>query len=1134
MLQSHKPEGVFRAAGKVAVSVGIIVALAFSCVRPNAQARWVAEAPGPNTDGQVEKIDDGEVAGAIKAVAAHPTDKDVVYVGAVNGGVWKTINATAKRPNWKPLTDDQKSLSIGALAFDPTDSASKTLVAGFGRFGSLGEFGGPRAGLLRTTDGGEHWDAIDGGGVLNGLNVSGVAPRGSAIVISVNAADDPAKVGVWRLTAADGRWRQLSGDATAQLPAGPSFCVVGDPSDSQRLYTNFGDKGIYTSPDAGGKWEKVSDPAVVDAQMADAGNVKIAVGAAGNVYVAVANSFPCSSLGTCSKLVGVFHTEDGGAHWAPMDLPATTDAGLNENGQAALHLSLAVDRSDGHVIYMGGESQLPSQGTDFPWNPNAPAGSPPQSPNSIGATNYTGILFRGDASKPTGSQWVHLTHSNTSGAAGGGTLTGSAPHADSRDMAVAPDGSLIEADDGGVYRRTSPLTNRGDWVSMNGDLQVTELHSVAYDHNVHIIIGGAQDTGTPQQQARSGVRWRSVSNMDGDGGGVAVDAASVAGHSIRYSGGADMRRNFRRFDYDLATGTVLEEYPKLDVIKGDPNLTSQFYTPFRLNAVDPTRMIIGARNGIYEASQRGDTLTEIDHGTMVNGADSGLAESYGSSAIAYGAAGKPDVLYVGSGNRVLVRKSAKSGLKQAGGYKGGDVLSIAVNPGDGAKAYVVDNRSVYEATKTGDKWNEVTGNLQTLAPGSLHSIAYSTGTTAGSIVVGADAGVFEAPGPKFSNWSRVGTGLPRAPVYYLEYNAADAVLVAATLGRGAWTLQAQPPPQQPQPPLALTGQGKQPRVKEPKARKSKKQAPDGPNTFLLRPGVVVDAADKRAYVMSVEGGIDAVDLNAGGKLWNNKASARPLTVAGRRLVSQAELSGAENSMKLVVLESATGAELTTGTKGLPQGVEASVVETLKGEFIAEAAPAGENAVVTWKFLERPLRGMLPARDRRAQEKATDLTLLKQTTGGDDATSGAFQLNLTTGATSAVADPNFLHSLEITASLRDEKRMADLPDGQVLSADGRHVLVSRPAGDAQAWERYIVTVYERDTRRRVGEFRTHFSVTSFFVSGSLIVFDTEAYVQTTPDGSTTEPLKLRAVDLATGKEVWSRPIRDTAYRGPSPP
>jgi len=66
---------------------------------------WVAEGAGPTTGGQVEGINDREVVGAIHAVAPHPTNASVVYVGAVNGGVWKTANAMSERPSWIQMTD---------------------------------------------------------------------------------------------------------------------------------------------------------------------------------------------------------------------------------------------------------------------------------------------------------------------------------------------------------------------------------------------------------------------------------------------------------------------------------------------------------------------------------------------------------------------------------------------------------------------------------------------------------------------------------------------------------------------------------------------------------------------------------------------------------------------------------------------------------------------------------------------------------------------------------------------------------------------------------------------------------------------------------------------------------------------
>ena len=97
-------------------------------------AAWIPQGPAPVINSQVENIEpDNQVAGAIHTVLAHPTNANELYIGAVNGGIWKTTNAQAVRPTWTPLTDELPSLSIGALAYDPTDSSRQTVVAGGSR-----------------------------------------------------------------------------------------------------------------------------------------------------------------------------------------------------------------------------------------------------------------------------------------------------------------------------------------------------------------------------------------------------------------------------------------------------------------------------------------------------------------------------------------------------------------------------------------------------------------------------------------------------------------------------------------------------------------------------------------------------------------------------------------------------------------------------------------------------------------------------------------------------------------------------------------------------------------------------------------------------------------------------------------
>ena len=60
---------------------------------------WIEQGPGPALHGSALVRENGvavpgPAAGAIEAIAPHPANPDIVFVAAVNGGVWRTTNAT--------------------------------------------------------------------------------------------------------------------------------------------------------------------------------------------------------------------------------------------------------------------------------------------------------------------------------------------------------------------------------------------------------------------------------------------------------------------------------------------------------------------------------------------------------------------------------------------------------------------------------------------------------------------------------------------------------------------------------------------------------------------------------------------------------------------------------------------------------------------------------------------------------------------------------------------------------------------------------------------------------------------------------------------------------------------------------
>lgn len=745
------------------------------------EQQWEPQGPRPTTFGQTENVRNtagvanDEVTGAVHTVLTDPTNPSTLYIGTVNGGVWRTRKAlSTDQVTWDHLTGGMPSESIGALDIDPT-SGYRTLVAGIGRYSSFSRIqGGALVGLLRSTDRGNTWTHLNGGGVLNEKNISGVAARGAILVASVNTAtpNDNTNRGVWRSIDTGATFVRVSREDMAfGLPAGVAFDLVGDPRRRQRLFVPItsatgGSDGIYRTDDTGATWTKVSD-AAIDAQLAGGTavtNVELAVGKHNNVWLAIARA--------PGRLSSVFRSEDGGATWTAMSIPTTPSTvpqGIHPGAQSFIHMAIAADRLNPNIVYISGDRQPDAR---------EEGGTTVQFPNAIGAENYSGRLFRGDASQPLASQWAHMTHRPTSFMPTGGTANNSSPHADSREMIMDEIGDIIEVDDGGVYRRTMPQTNEGDWISINGNLQVAEQHSLSYDSLSNVSFSGNQDTGTPIQLAPDGNTWETL--LQADGGEAVVDDFTIPGTSVRYS-------SFQFFQFPIRTfwdaSNVFQSFTvlALNPLGGALRPLGQFYTPLAVNRLQGARLLIGANNGLYESMDRGDNVARIDL-TVANGS--------GLESLAYGAANNPDAVYMGRLDTVRIRLAPPPAPLVASPSFGATVVGVQMHPDDANTAFVATNLGVFWTTNGGATWINITGNLPLLNPSTLRTLEFVTSPAGNSVVVGSLNGAFHANASSgYTVWQRIGTGLPTVPVYELHYSRSDDVLAAGTLGRGAWKLR---------------------------------------------------------------------------------------------------------------------------------------------------------------------------------------------------------------------------------------------------------------------------------------------------------------------------------------------------------
>jgi hypothetical protein len=320
-------------------------------------------------------------------------------------------------------------------------------------------------------------------------------------------------------------------------------------------------------------------------------------------------------------------------------------------------------------------------------------------------------------------------------------------------------------------------------------------------------------------------------------------------------------------------------------------------------------------------------------------------------------------------------------------------------------------------------------------------------------------------------------------------------------------------------------------------------------SFEMFTGVVADPAAARLYLMSPQGGIDAIALASGTLLWSSKEAGKPLAVFDDRLAAQADAVGGSNSLPIVLIDTKSGRVLSNVAIPMPAGVMPPSIDDRMGTSSSVVARVEHDGLlVRWTVssrgvspIQRPvnvrnesgaalinlqsLKAVPLTSDDLAEATlrskiSSDTTRLSGTEGlyFQPRAAGQFLVSVKLGPASAGQDAVMKRW---NADSGEQLREVDLGPGFVdssVSADNSLFLaIRRTTGTGYLWSIYTIATGQRVAEVRMPD--SFSSAQSFFVWNSILIVRAD---------------ELHGVDLRTGTQIWTRGLRDTSYRGSYPP
>ncbi len=260
----------------------------------------------------------GRVAGRINAVTPHPTNDSIVFIGAANGGVWKTTDGGA---SWTPTFVNVGSQSISAIHVEAGNP--QNVWAGTGdRFD--GDCSGYLSdGVFLSTDGGINWSARNNGMNLSTITSLVTQANNANVVLAAGFGDrcnqgGDANGGIYRSTDKGATWTQVMDRKVEDLVALPGTSTI---------LASAPGSGVYRSTDGGATWTLLG-----------------AANTASRMRLAVAPSNTAVIYALTNT--NLYRSDNAGSTWTSVNASAC-------DGQCTYNLALAVHPTNPQTVLVG-------------------------------------------------------------------------------------------------------------------------------------------------------------------------------------------------------------------------------------------------------------------------------------------------------------------------------------------------------------------------------------------------------------------------------------------------------------------------------------------------------------------------------------------------------------------------------------------------------------------------------------------------------------------------------------------------------------------------------------------------------------------------------------------------------------